>query len=325
MFDPDPPIAADDTQPRPPLIMTVQRDEPLDDAPQRGCANSLLILVVAAMFMGLCVAIIGLAGAAGYRDGSNDAATHTVNTRIAAISTQLPHISQDIAAANWDSALLRCAYVGTLQPGNQAIAGCIAGAQAALSATPTPTSTVTALPPTATPSNAPTSATKTAGTAAATSDSANNGFSPTAAWARALEENRKNNFETAVGYLEAIRELAPNFNTKDVTSTLCSTYENLGNEYQAGARLSEMVIVINKALDLSCHLADSSWAFTINAAQLYLDAKSALDSGDYARADRVYRDLLMPIAPSYLDTKALACQAFNKAGDTAAQNKYCSP
>ncbi len=332
MLDPEPALSADDTQPRAPVIAPLERadvpPEPDEEPSARGCANPLLILFVLASLLLLFVAIVGLAGVSGYRDGVNDAATYGANTRIAAIGTQIPHIVQDLQAARWDSALARCQYVDRLRPGDQNIARCIAQSQQGLSATPTFTPTATPLPatstvaPTVTPTNASVGIATQAATLAATSAD-NAAFAPQAWLARAQEEIRKGNYETAMNYLEAICGADAAFDKQEVETTLCSTYETLGNQYQSDNKLSEMVIVITKAEAMNCHLnPQSAWDFTINAAQLYLDAKGFLDAQNYSLADRDYLKL-MAIAPGYMDTAKLACQAFGKAGDTAASKKYC--
>jgi len=325
MIDPEPPILDDDTQPRAPLITPIERisDQPVppenaehpDDA-RRGCANPLLILFVIATMLVMFLAIVGLAGVVGYRDGSNDAATHAAVARVVAINTQIPHIQTAVQTGDWQDALLRCTYVGTLQPGDAGITQCIANAQQALSATPTSNPTRTPLPAAVTPMLATTSA---ALTIALTSTPA--APAPQEWLAHAQEAIRQNDFETAISYLEAIRSTDATFDQQEVTTTLCSTYEKLGSQYDRPETLSKMVIVINKALKMQCRLSVDTWAYTVNAAQLYLDAKGFYDAGSYAQADTDYRKL-MSLAATYQDSKTLACQAFSKAGDSSAAKVY---
>jgi two-component SAPR family response regulator len=83
-----------------------------------------------------------------------------------------------------------------------------------------------------------------------------------------------------------------------------------------------MIQVIEKALKIR-PLTNTDWAFTIDAAKLYLSAKGYLLAGDYGRAANVFARL-MDIAPLFsTDTKTLACDAFAKAGDAANASRFC--
>src|ERR1700694_1187400 len=136
MLSSEPPIAADDTQPRVPIIQPLDRmpSDPEGDAEPSpgGCSNPRLILFVILSLLFLFAAIVGLAGVAGFRDGTNDFRTRQVNTQVADINTQVAHISQDVQANRWNLVLVRCAYVATLQPGDITMANCIKQAQQVL-------------------------------------------------------------------------------------------------------------------------------------------------------------------------------------------------
>lgn len=327
MIDHEPPVSADDTQPRAPIIVPLEREPDPDaivipDEP-RGCSNPLLIVFVTLCLLLLFVATVGLACVAGYRDGVNDAAIYAARTKVAVLGTQRAYIITDQQSANWEAALVRCQYVGTLQPADPAISKCINDAQRALSATATATITPTLALPTVTPTTLASTAPPSASTPGPST--ASTGFDPQEWYARAQEELRNGNLEQARDLLEAVRGADPTFNQKEVETALCSTYETLGSQYDRERRLSEMVIVINKALKMNCRLSpNANWEFTINAAQLYLDAKGYLDAGNYAQADSVFRKL-MRLTTIYQNTKELACQAFAKAGDTDALKTYSCP
>ncbi len=312
-MDYEPEISAEDTQPRAPIVVPLERpQETLPEEP-RGCANPLLLLFVLLSLVILFVATVGLAGVAGYRDGVNDAATYAARTRVAVLGTQRALIGSDLQSTNWESALARCEYVGTLQPGDPGIAKCIDDAQRALSATPTPTTTPTSLPLTAT--LAPTLALTATQSQAVSPQSVSQEL-----MARAQEELRKGQYETAIPMFEAV--LAdPTFSRQEIVPVLCSTYEKYGSQLDSEGRVSEMVVVISKAIKMSCRLTRNDWEFTINAAQLYLDAKGYLDAGNYTSADKVFRRL-MALTTSYQDTKVLGCQTFAKVGDTDASTQY---
>jgi hypothetical protein len=220
--------------------------------------------------------------------------------------------------------LARCTRIATERPGDPAIVNCINQAEQALSATPTLAVTQTL---SATTLPAPTITLAVVSPTGLADVTPTVTVNPTEAlllelWTRAQEAFRQSQFETARGFLEALQEADKTYNAHDVVTMLCSTYESLGNIYQNPAQLSQMVVVMNKALSMNCRLQHTDWAFTVNAAELYLDAKGYLVAGDYSRADTVFKRF-MAIASGYLDGKTYACQAFNKAGDSAATQLYC--
>lgn len=120
--------------------------------------------------------------------------------------------------------------------------------------------------------------------------------------------------------LEALRALDGSYQTAEVDNMLVQTYEALAQQYKNSEQLSQMIIVIDKALSIR-PLSGTDWEFTKYVAQLYLDGKGYLATHDYARADTVFNKL-MPIAPLFIDTAAQACKAFRGAGDSAAMQKY---
>jgi len=333
----EPPIAEDDTRRRQALaaestapiaaeaaaIAPDEAEAPIES--RGGCARLILPGLVLTALAFICVALVGLAGVAGYRDGVNDGATRAAGTRISAINTQLPRIADDLHAGRFDLALKRCQYVATVRPADPQIVQCLSQAAQALSATPTPSPSATATG-TATVAISPTASALPASTTPNVPPTATlngtTGFLDSL-WAQAQDSLRKNDYATAIQDLEALREYDPTYNARQIFQTLCSTYETQGRQNEANNQLSEMVVVINKALKLNCTLKATDWTFTIDVVELYLSAKGYADAGNYALADKIFRDQLMPIDSGYLDTKRIACDTFTKAGDTAAFNQYC--
>jgi len=124
-----------------------------------------------------------------------------------------------------------------------------------------------------------------------------------------------------MSWLEALRALNGSFRRREVEDMLVTVYQALGNQYRFEGRLSEMVVVIEKALKIRA-LPDTDWQFTINVTKLYLSARGYLDAENFALAAQVFATL-MEIAPRYLDTRELACRAFNAAGDSANVARFC--
>ncbi|MBO9310457.1 MAG: hypothetical protein J7551_11820, partial [Chloroflexi bacterium] len=201
----------------------------------------------------------------------------------------------------------RCQYVLGQQPFNRGAAECLSTAQAGLLATATPTPA----PPTATP-------TAPLESLAPTTSGA---FTPEELFTRGQEAMRRSDWESAMSWLEALRALDGTFRRREVEDMLVTVYQALGNQYRFEGRLSEMVVVIEKALKIRA-LPDTDWQFTINVTKLYLSARGYLDAGNFALAAQVFATL-MEIAPHYLDTRELACRAFNAAGDSANVARFC--
>jgi len=338
----EPPLSADDTRPRSPIavpnephgdprpvlkkppLTTVYDDTSLFDAPSRpGCASPLLVVFTLAALLALFIGVVGLAAAAGYRDGRTDSATRAAGTQIALVATQRIAIGTDSDSGNYELLLVRCQYVAAQVPGDVTMRACIATAAFALSATPTmlPASpTLPAATRTSTPTRAP------SGTPASTGVPVNSGDPSLpdlfAQAQTAVTAGKVEDLERARDLLEALRGVDIAWNQRQVEPLLCGVYESLGNVYDSARRLSEMVIVISKALTMTCRLDPSkSWAFTVNAAQLYLTAKGYLDAGNYPQAIRVYKRM-MDSSPTFQDTSDLACEAFRKGGDNAAVSFY---
>lgn len=307
----EPPLTPDDTHPRP-AITTLGRAEDVpseEEQPASGCGSPLLIGAVVLAFLCLFVTSVGLAGYAGWRDGVQSAQSRKAATVIAYVGAQATLARQDCDEGRYELCNERCAYVATQQPGFPGMAACMSLAQVALSATPTPTIASTSVPATATP-----------GSTTAVSTDSGGGITAEELYARAQEAIRRSDYEEAMKWLEALRGLNADFHRKEVEDMLVATYQALGGQYQFDGRLSEMIVVIKKALQIR-PLPNTDWEFTINAAELYLSAKGYLDAGNYDLADKVFIRL-MDTAPSYLDSKALACQAFSSANDSASSKKY---
>jgi len=310
----EPEITPDDTSPReavPPIITTFERsgvepEEP-EEQPRAGCGSPLLIAAVTLALLCLFVTSVGLAALAGWRDGNQIKLTRQAATVVANIAEQATLAHDNCEQGRYELCMVGCQYIATLQPAYPGMAACIANAQIALSATPTPTTAPTNVPPTATPSP----------TFAPASDGS---ISREELLARGEEAVRNSDYESAMKWLEALRGLDVEFRRKDVEDMLVKTYVALGGQYKFEGRLSEMIIVIRKALKIRS-LPDTDWEFTINVAEIYLSAKGYLDAGNIEMADKTFARL-MEMAPTFMDTKAQACKAFAAAGNTTASQKY---
>lgn len=309
MLDPEPEPTLEDTQPR--LIEAVAEDW---EEPRRGCGRRLLVGLVVFILMGMALVTLALAALAGWRDGGLMRQTSRADAVAATLDRQATLGWQDLADGRYELAFTRCDYVATLQPAYPDIRACMGTAQAGLNATPAPSATT---PPAATTAS-PAPFTPTL---SLTPPANPGGFSPAELFARGEEAARRSDYENAVSWLEALRGLDSNYRRSEVEDMLLTAYQALGSQYRFEGRLSEMVVVIRKALRIS-PLSDTDWAFTIDAAELYLSARGYLEAGNIPLASQVFRRL-MERAPTFsTDTKTLACRAFSAAGDTAALAQF---
>lgn len=300
-MDHEPAVTLEDTHPRPAVAPPPSIEL---DAPR---SNRLIVGTVLVALVFMCVASISLAGVAGWRDGYTAFQTLKASTQVAYIEKQQALANDDLKNERYEIAFERCKYILTLQPYYPGAAACLTTAQLALSVTPTATTSPTPIPltPTPAPTNTPGSGLPSA----------------EELFIRGQTAIRDGNYETAMNWLEALRGLNANYRRKDVEDMLVKTYLALGDQYKFQGRLSEMVVVIKKALQIR-DLGDTDWPFTINVTELYLSGRDYLNAENYTLASQVF-ERLMGMAPTYLDTRDLACQAFTKAGNTAAFTKYC--
>jgi tetratricopeptide (TPR) repeat protein len=271
--------------------------------------------------VGLSLSIIVLSGLVGYQDGAKIAGTRRAETLFEAINVQRTNIAQDLASENYVLALERCYYLATLIPNDPQANQCILNQISAATVTAPPIPPLPSNPP---PSNATLAPTLTPSKPATTTPLPATRSPLEILLAQAQTEFAKSTvegYDAARESLEAIRAVDPRFQQRTVEPLLCRSYEALGGYYEQNRRLSEMVLVMDKALKINCSLKRTDWGFTINAAQLYLSAKGYLDAGNLPQAVRVYREL-MRIAPTFQNTKTLACEAFRLGGDTAAISQY---
>jgi hypothetical protein len=307
-LDQEPDLSPDDTQPRPLADDVIDAE---DVGPVGGCGSRLLVGAVVLALACLFITSIGLSGYAGWRDGVEIAQTKKSGTLVAYLGDQATTAADDCKQERYELCYTRCEYVAKHQeqPFSFGVEACMALALPALSATPTPTVTPTAVPRTLTPSPS-------------LPPGDNSGLpSPEELFARSQEAVRTEDYESAMKWLESLRGRDADFHRKEVEEMLVKTYLALGTRYRQEGRLSEMIIVIKKAQKLRS-LDDTDWGFTINVAELYLTAKGYLDAENYAMADKVF-SRLMTMAPTYLDTKDLACEAFRHTGNSEQLKQWC--
>jgi len=279
----------DDTSPRPPV----------PPRPAGTPARALLLVVVMAGMLCICVAIVGLAGVAGYRDGlaTNEArATQTVATEIA----------QQYAAGveNMDQGLFELAIarfewiVETVRPPARYLSDSparLAAARTAIAVTPTATLTPTeaatatltpAPPPTRTPVPSP------ATQATAAPDPAD----PAYLYDQAARAMRLSRYEEAIEWLRSLQALDPNHRPAETQGMLMEALTLQGRIYLRGAnedgedQLARGILLIYEADDLGT-VEPQSLLYEADVAERYLNARSYVNGGNYAQAIAILEQL----------------------------------
>jgi hypothetical protein len=301
----EPPVQAGDTQPRRPVVMPEEE--------RRGCANPLLVLIVALMLIGIFVSMIALAAFAGYRDGGVIRRTQNAVALFGTLDGQATLAWQDLATEHYELADARCKYLIEIKPEYPGMRNCISTAQAAMNATPTFTPT---MQPTETP--IPTAE------VVLTTPSA---LTPETLLARADSQISNSDYEAARKTLEALRGLDISFRRQEVEDKLVNVYLTLAQKYEFEGRLGELVNVVSQAeliRDLSSNPNTQKWPITKDAANLYISAKSYAAAQNMPMAVQVYRLMMTRGYNNFLDTRKLACDTFTAGGDTSAYQQFCT-
>ena len=299
----EPPVQAGDTQPRRPIAVPEEE--------RRGCANPMLLVIVALMLLGIFVSMVALAAFAGYRDGGVTRRTQNAVALFGTLDGQATLAWQDLGTENYELADARCKYLIEIKPEYPGMRNCISTAQAAINATPTFTPTA---PATATPIPTVEAAPTTSGV-----------ITPDQLLARADDQIGKGDNEAARKTLEALRGLDITFHRKEVEDKLITVYLTLAQKYEYEGRLGELVNVVSYAeliRDLSLDPNTQKWPITKDASVLYISAKNYAGAQNFTQAVLVYRLMLTRGYNNFLDTKQLACETFSKA-DSASYQQFC--
>lgn len=257
--------------PEPPRYVVVERG---------GIGQWLFALAVMGIASGMCLAIIVLAGFAGVRDELSAIGTEAVETRQADVATQYTRGNREFDGGLYEIAEIRFEYVETQIPGYQDAARRLQQVRDILAYTPTPsptsTPTETSIPPTATleegqPTVAPSPT----------------GPDPAALYGQAQTALNAYLYEDAIEWLEALRQLAPNYRRAEVTEQLMRALTVEGSNYLRGYnadgedRLAQGVQLINRAADLGYN---GEFIFEADFVSRYLAARAYMQGGLPAQA-----------------------------------------
>lgn len=257
------------------------------------------LLITAAVMAGmlcLCLALVGMAGFAGYRDGlaTNDAkVTQTLATGIA---EQYVAGSADLQAGRAEMAALRFSWiVETIQAPTQyaldsPVQLAVARTVAAFSPTPPPAPTLTptlSLTPTITLTPPPpASATPTLSPLE----------DPAYFYDQAQIAMRLARYETAIEWLDALIALDPTYRPAEVQPMLLEALTQQGRLYLTGQnpdgedRLARGVYLIYRADELGT--VEPEWLLgQARFVEMYVNARNYVDGGYYATAIPMLEEL----------------------------------
>lgn len=311
----------EETQPRSPFRVPPQQPEPPFIDPEadtgrdrRGC---LLYSVIGAVAVVFSLAIVLLAGAAGWTSGQRLWQEYATATQSAEINDQLARIPGDVSSRNSVMLNARVQYLATLTPGVSGMSEIIQ----------TATALFDSLQPTTTPALAPS---PTAGLVASPTPGAQVVITPAPGGQydlpALLQEARSmvslGQYDEAIDLLDAIIAVDPNFERETVRALMLEALSTQAlNLFRTGNALAKAINLTERAKEFGLP-GDSELRFEQYIAGLYLQAKSAIGT-NYPVAIQALQELYNQ-APYYMDAQQLLFQQYVGYGDAwVAGGEYC--
>jgi tetratricopeptide (TPR) repeat protein len=306
------PVAQDDTQPvvvyrpdvRPPMS-----DEPEVGGP--GCGTWVFIMLVAGT---LALVIVGLAGAVGWNNGLRTAQQNAQSTQQADIDEQVDQMRSDLANGNFTLFDIRRAYLQTQAPNLPVLVEIDQTATAAyLTSQPTmtlmPTQTLTLE---ATAAASPTM--ETTDEPIVLSTEAGGGIDLLDLLSDAQQAVNASDWTGAIDTLDIIRSVDPQFEKTRVDALMATALNarSLALFRSGESGLAEAIALANRAEQFGELTGDVS--FERDVATLYLNAKTRINTSDYANSIRYLNDVIS-LSPNYLDAADLRLSQYVAYGD----------
>lgn len=306
------PALQDDTQP-----VVVYRPDvriPSDDDLEvsgPGCGTWVFIMLVAGI---LGLVIVGLAGAVGWNNGLRTAEQNAQSTQQSDINRQIEQMSTDLASGNDSLFIIRDSYLRTQSPDLPELAR-IEQTATAVYLTNQPTMTLT-----------PTQTLTTESTAAASptleatdepiviSTEESGGIDLLDLLSSAQQAVNASDWTDAIDTLDIIRSVDPLFEKSRVdglmTTALNSRSLALFRSGESG--LAEAIALANRVEQFGELTGDVS--FERDVATLYLNARTRINTSDYANSIRYLNDVIA-LSPNYLDAADLRLSQYVAYGD----------
>lgn len=297
-----------DTQPKRPftgdLTLTPTID-PEAEPPRRGGCLPLALLLGGALLFAL--AIVGVAGLAGWTNGQREASRLIGATRAAAIDSQLRDLPGDVANGNMVMLDARLRWLATQTPGVAALPDLIlTGTALYLNQLPTPTPSITPtlVPAVVTTAEAPAAApTQTGG-----------GYDLVAIFSQAQNALATAQYAQAIDLLDVLIALDPAFQTVAVRTAMSQALNQYARElYNSGQPAAANLIVI-RAEEFG-PLAEGL-SFERYSAELYLTARAGVSTGSQSAVNALNE--LLSVGPAgryYTEAQTLLYNAYVRRGD----------
>ncbi|MEQ8677700.1 MAG: hypothetical protein RLP44_04180 [Aggregatilineales bacterium] len=287
-------VDKDDTQPRSPFkdAPPTARQAPVMNMPEdegdgTGGPGCFLWGFIGLIIFGLGVAIVLMAGAAGWTSGVRVAQMDATATENRRIIVQFEQIPTDIAAGNQQVLAFRLDYLMGLTPAVSGIEDIQRSAtQLAINLQPTVTFTPSPTPtPTETPPEVTAEATQdTSSTVTDTESSVDSRYDLEALLLEAQEQVDLGQYEEAVDTLDVIIAVDPNYRTEIIRGLMSRALRTqAANLYRSLEGVAEAIILTNRAEEFG-PIGELDYERLIGG--LYLDAQRTIELGNYLSAIR---------------------------------------
>jgi tetratricopeptide (TPR) repeat protein len=308
------PVVQDDTQPVAvyrPDVGVYEDNEAGSEVGGPGCGTWVLIMLVTGI---LGLVIVGLAGAVGWNNGLRTAEQNAQATHQWDIDRQVEQMVTDLAEGNSALYEIRESYLQTQSPKLPVVAELNQTATAVYlthqpTVTPTPTET---LPAESTIAASPTIETTDEPIVISTEE--DSGVDLLDLLSSAQRSVSASDWTEAIETLDVIRSFDPLFEKARVDSLMTTALNARALAlFRSGeSGLAEAIALANRIEQFGELNGDVS--FERDVATLYLNAKTRINTSDYANSIRYLNDVIA-LAPNYLDAASLRLSQYVAYGD----------
>lgn len=305
----------DDTQPNAPFsdeILTPTINPEEEERGRGGCGIQFAVVAILLLF---AIAIVALAGLAGWTNGQREGNRLLDATRSAAIDEQLRSVPDDVASANLVLLSARIQWLATQTPGVAGL-GDIMATGTALYMNNLPTAT-----PTITPTFAPTAEPNSEQVVMPTPGE--QGLDLAALFAQAQAAAATSQWQEAIDLLDVILASDPNFQSAQVRQLMSQSLNSYARELYNASQPAAANLIVARAEEFG-PLADGL-AFERDAAELWLTARAGVSTGSQT-AINALNELLGygPNGRYYQQATQLLYDAYVRRGDgLVAQGNPC--
>jgi hypothetical protein len=305
----------DDTQPNAPFsddILTPTINPEAEERGRGGCGFQFVIIAILLLF---AIAIVALAGLAGWTNGQREGNRNLSATHSAAIDEQIRSVSDDVASANLVLLSARIQWLATQTPGVAAL-GDIMATGTALYMNNLPTVT-----PTVTPTFQPTATADSQQVAMPTPGE--QGLDLAALFAQAQAAAATSVWTEAIDLLDVILATDPNFQSAQVRQLMSQSLNSYARELYNASQPAAANLIVARAEEFG-PLAEGL-AVEREAAELWLTASAGISTGSQTAVNALNQLLSYgPLGRYYDRATQLLYNGYVRRGDgLVAQGNPC--